>query len=172
VLNRVLVLMSTPVSLLLAGLLQLLLCFGICKTETEFDPINIVRNVVEVFDDLLGNVAILESGEVSRTGAANNDDLPSEAHLLANSCIGLTTNLGRDGMVWLEVIREILKNNEQGNQQQRDRQYSFVPLDRNACAVDVGRCAVFKILQAGVPRFLQSSQTYCAHRNIVQHTCA
>ncbi len=64
-LHRVLVLMGSPVSLLLTGLLQLLLCLGVGKAETELDAINLVGDIVKVVDHLLGNVAILETERVS-----------------------------------------------------------------------------------------------------------
>jgi hypothetical protein len=50
-LDRVFVFVGSPISLLLTGLLQLLLCFGICEAQTEFDTINLVGDIVEVSDD-------------------------------------------------------------------------------------------------------------------------
>jgi hypothetical protein len=64
-LDRVFVLMSSPVSLLLACLFQLLLRFGIGEAEAELDAINLVGKIVEILDDLLGNITILKSVEVS-----------------------------------------------------------------------------------------------------------
>jgi hypothetical protein len=64
-LDRVFVLMSSPVSLLLTRLFQLLLRFGIGEAEAELDAINLVGKIVEILDDLLGNITILESVEVS-----------------------------------------------------------------------------------------------------------
>lgn len=57
--------MGPPVSLLLARLLQLLLRLGICEAEAELDAIDLIGNVVKIFDDLLGNVAIFEPGAIS-----------------------------------------------------------------------------------------------------------
>jgi hypothetical protein len=65
-LDRVFVLMSSPVSLLLTRLFQLLLRFGIGEAEAELDAINLVGKIVEILDDLLRNIAILKSTEVSR----------------------------------------------------------------------------------------------------------
>ena len=50
-LDRVLVLVRSPIALLLTGLLQLLLCFCVCEAETELDSINLVGDIVEVSDD-------------------------------------------------------------------------------------------------------------------------
>lgn len=51
VLDRVFVLVRSPVPFLLTGLLQLLLRFGVCEAETELDTINLIGDIVEVSDD-------------------------------------------------------------------------------------------------------------------------
>lgn len=65
-LDRVFILMSSPVSLLLTCLLQLLLCFGVCEAETKLDAIDLIGDIVEVSDDLLGNITTLKSSGLSR----------------------------------------------------------------------------------------------------------
>ncbi len=62
-LDRVFILMGSPVSLFLARLFQLLLRLGICKSQTELDAVDLVGHIVKIFDDLLGDVAALKSGE-------------------------------------------------------------------------------------------------------------
>jgi hypothetical protein len=111
-LDRVFVLVSSPVSLLLTGLLQLFLRFGICEAETEFDSINLIGDVVKVIDDLLSNVAAFKSNIVSRyVGHVVGDvvrDIPSKANLLADPRIRFAADLSRDSMVGFEMVSEIL----------------------------------------------------------------
>lgn len=66
-LDRVSVLMGPPIALFLARLLQLFLSFGVREAQAKFDAINLVGNIMEILDDLLGSFTILKSGCVRST---------------------------------------------------------------------------------------------------------
>ena len=108
-LDGVFVLMSSPISLLLTGLFQLLLCFGVCKAQAELDTIDFVVDIVEILDDLLGDITTLKSSGVSIAILFWLFNLPSKANLLADARIRLAADLGRNSMVRLEMVGEILQ---------------------------------------------------------------
>lgn len=63
-LNRVAVLSATPIATFLTLLFELLLSFGVGKTEEEFDSVMVGEHAVILLDDTLCNVSTLESANV------------------------------------------------------------------------------------------------------------
>ena len=61
-LDRVAVLLTSPVASFLALFFQLLLSFGVCETEAELDAIMLVEHAVVLSDDTFGNLATVEPG--------------------------------------------------------------------------------------------------------------
>jgi hypothetical protein len=66
-------------------------------------------------------------------------NIPCKTNLLADACVGLTTDLGRDGMVGLEVMCKILKSKHIKSIAGSRKTYGLIPLDGYPSAVDVGR---------------------------------
>ena len=61
-LDRIAVLLASPVATFLALLLQLLLSFGVSETEAELDAIMLVEHAVVLSDDTLGDLTSVEPG--------------------------------------------------------------------------------------------------------------
>jgi hypothetical protein len=96
VLDRVFVLVSSPIALLLARLLQLLLCFGVGKAEAKLDTVAFVGNAVEFLDDLFRNITVLKSDACQQKQKLSLGFIgsPSKSDFLANARVGLATDLG------------------------------------------------------------------------------